>query len=84
MMNEDAHYLERRMARPLADHVQERVLAGDTVLIPILEKALRNMARDIGRDVNGLQFRLVEQCVTDTEHPELRTERITQLHTSTP
>lgn len=84
VISDDAHYLKHRMARPLADHVQEQVLAVDTVLLPILEKALRNMVRDSGREVDGLQFRLVEHCVTDREHPELREERVTLLRTSHP
>ncbi len=82
VISDDAHYLKHRMARPLADHVQEQVLAGNTVLLPILEKALRNMVRDIGQEVDGLQFRLVQHCVTDREHPELREQRVTLLRTS--
>lgn len=79
---DDAHYLKHRMARPLADHVQEQVLAGDTILLPVLDKALRNMVRDMGREVDGFRFRLVERCVTDPLHPELREYRVTPLLTT--
>lgn len=80
----DGHYLERRMARPLADHVQTQVLLGDSVLLPILEQALVAMVRHGEHEVDELQFRLVEDCVHDPKRPELRTERITPLRLSRP
>lgn len=84
VMTGDGHYLKRRMARPLADHVQTQVLRGDSVLLPILEEAMRSMVRDMGREVDDLQFRLVEDCVQDPRRPDLRIERITPLRLSRP
>lgn len=80
----DAYWLKRRMARPLADHVAHRMMHGDTIVLPVLEQAMRSAVRDIGREVAGLKFRLVERCVQDPEHPEQRTERITPLRFSDP
>lgn len=82
VMTSDGHYLKRRMARPLADHVQTQVLRGDSVLLPILEEAMRSMVRDMGREVDDLHFRLVEDCVRHPSRPDLRTERITPLRLS--
>ena len=84
VMTSDGHYLKRRMARPLADHVRTQVLRGDSVLLPILEEAMRSMVRDLGREVDDLQFRLVEDCVQDPRRPDLRNERITPLRLSRP
>lgn len=80
----DAHYLKRRMARPLADHVQERMLAGDSILMPVLAQALRNMARDIGREDGAMHFRLLERCIAHPDHPDQRTERVTPLRLPEP
>lgn len=57
------------------------MIHGDTIVLPVLEQAMRSAARDIG-EVEGLRFRLVERCVRDPERPEQRTERITLLHFS--
>ncbi|HRH71260.1 MAG: hypothetical protein JNL43_07235 [Flavobacteriales bacterium] len=78
----DAYWLERRMARPLADHVAHRMNHGDTIVLPVLERAMRSAVRDIGRDVGNLEFRLVERCVEDPARPDRRTERITLLRFS--
>lgn len=78
----DAYWLKRRMARPLADHVQHRMLAGDTIVLPVLEQAMRSATRGIGREVGDLKFRLVEHCVQDPARPEQRTEEITLLRFS--
>ncbi len=75
----DGYWLKRRMARPLADHVEHRILAGDTVVLPVLEQAMRSATRDIGREGADLEFRLVERCVADPARPEQRTEHITVL-----
>lgn len=80
----DAHWLKRRMARPLADHLEHRMIHGDTIVLPVLEQAMRAAVRDIGREVGDLKFRLVEHCVQDPARPEQRTERITLLRFSVP
>ncbi len=80
LVSPDDHYLVHRMARPLADHVQERLQHGDTVLLPVLSNAMRALVRDIGRETPALRFRLVERCVDDPDQPVERDERITPLH----
>lgn len=84
LVRDDDHYLVHRMARPLADHVQEQVLHGDTIMMPVLSGAMRGLVRDIGRELPGLRFRLVERCVQDPDRPTQRVERITPLHLSEP
>jgi hypothetical protein len=80
----DASYLKQRMARHLADHVQEGLANGSTIPAPVLQEALRSMARDIARDTDGLDYRLIERCATDHARPAFREERITPLILSTP
>ena len=80
----DANYLRKRMARHLADHVGESVTPEHPVPIPILQTAMRSMARDIGRDTDRLQFRLVQHCALDPATPADREERITPLIPVTP
>jgi hypothetical protein len=80
----DANYLRKRMARHLADHVGESITPEHPVPIPILQKAMRSMARDIGRDTDRLQFRLVQQCALDPALPTEREERITPLTLAAP
>lgn len=82
LVSDDDHYLVHRMARPLADHVQEQIQQGDTVIMPVLSNAMRGLVRDIGREVPGLRFRLVERCVEDPGRPMERAGRITPLHLS--
>lgn len=81
---DDRPYLVHRMARPLADHVQEQVAQGDTVLLPVLAAGLRGLVRDIGRDVHTLHFRLVGRCIVDPSKPAERSERITALRLPLP
>ena len=71
--------LRKRMARHLAEYVQDEVLLGEVEPIPVLQQAIRSLVRDIGREGGELQFRLVESCVEDPAHPAVRTERITPL-----
>ncbi|MBL7950735.1 MAG: hypothetical protein JNM62_03345 [Flavobacteriales bacterium] len=84
LVTDDDHYLVRRMARPLADHVQEQLERDDTVLMPVLSDAMRGLVRDIGRESPGLRFRLIERCVKDPARPFERDERITSLHLPEP
>lgn len=84
LVSDDDHYLVHRMARPLADHVQEQLQRGDTVIMPVLSDAMRGLVRDIGRQLPGLRFRLIERCVEDPDRPGERDERITPLHLSQP
>lgn len=72
---DDRHYLVHRMARPLADHLHERIMQGDTVVLPVLSGALRGLVRDIGREVPEPRFRLVERCILPG-HPGRRSERV--------
>lgn len=81
---DDRHYLVRRMARPLADHVYEQVQRGDTLLIPVLSAALRGMVRDLSREVPDPRYRSVARCITDPADPWRRTEHITPLRLSPP
>ena len=80
----DAHYLRKRMARHLADHIGESITPEHPVPIPILQEAMRSMARDIARDTDGLQFRLIQHCATDPARPAEREERITPLNFTAP
>lgn len=80
-------YLQRRTVQAIARHVQAEVHAGDTVPAEPLLRAMRGMvyqgAFDTGRDrhLPKLDFRLVEQCVSDPRSPRHREERITLLRT---
>lgn len=84
MVPSDAHFLKRRMARPLADHVQQQVLAGDTVLLPVLSTTLRNMVHESPGESPDMHYRLVEQCIPDVDKPSERVERFTLLTLSQP
>jgi hypothetical protein len=84
VMPPGAPYLRERMARPLADHVQEQIAQGDTILMPILEQALRNMSRDLGLEGDALRFRSVERCIVNVDRPGERTSRTTVLRTAVP
>ena len=75
----DANYLTRRMAATIAWHVQAEVEAGGSAPSRELRQAMRSMVRDIGREVPGLRFQLVRQCVTDPSQPQERETRITPL-----
>lgn len=75
----DANYLTRRMAATIAWHVQAEVEAGGSAPSGELQQAMRSMVRDIGREVPGLRFQLVRQCVTDPSQPQERETRITPL-----
>ncbi len=80
-------YLQRRVAQAIARHVQAEVHAGDTIPATQLIGAMRSMALyseyepGEGRTPPAVEFRLVEQCVTDPSRPMLREEQITQLRT---
>ena len=78
----EEYWLKRRMARPLADHVEHRIIHGDTIVLPVLEQAIRSAVRDVGREGDDLKFRLIERCIQDPSRPEKRTERITPLRFS--
>jgi DNA-binding transcriptional LysR family regulator len=79
------NFLERRTAQAIARHIQAGVHEGDTMVSAVLLPAMRSMALyseyepGVGRPLPSMEFRLVEHCVTDAEHPRLREERITQL-----
>jgi hypothetical protein len=80
-------YLQRRTVQNLARHVQAEVQRGDTILDHHLVQAIRmnvlssNYEPGRGNEVPEPEFRLVEQCIIDTEQPMVRMERITHLHT---
>lgn len=74
----DANYLTRRMAATIAWHVQAEVGAG-RVPSKELQQAMRSMVRDIGREVPGLRFQLVQQCVADPTRPEERETSVVPL-----
>jgi len=72
------HYLVRRMARPLADHIHDRNQHGDTVVMPVLAQALRRLTRDLEHP-STVRFRSVSRCVVDPAHPEGRSLEIIEL-----
>ncbi len=80
-------YVQRRVAQAIARHVQAEVAMGDTVPAVELVRAMNSMALysefdpGEGRVPTQIEFRLVEQCVTDPKRPAHRTERITNLRT---
>ena len=76
--------LPRRMARHLAEYVQDGVAEGDDRPMPVLQQAIRSMVRDITGETDSLQFRLVEQCVQDPEQPKDRKTQITMLEFDRP
>lgn len=80
----DDHYLLKRMARRVADHVHEEVAGGGGEVMPVLAQALRGLAERRAGDVREPRFRLVERCVEDPEQPGHRSERITVLRLPTP
>ena len=76
--------LPRRMARHLAEYVQDGVAEGDHRPMPVLQRAIRSMVRDFTRETDSLQFRLVEECVLELELPKDRKTRITLLEFDRP
>ena len=76
--------LPRRMARHLAEYVQDGVAEGDHRPMPVLQRAIRSMVRDFPRETDSLQFRLVEECVLELELPKDRKTRITLLEFDRP
>jgi len=76
--------LPRRMARHLAEYVQDGVAEGDHRPMPVLQRAIRSMVRDFTRETDSLQFRLVEECVLELELPKDRKTRITLLELDRP
>lgn len=76
--------LPRRMARHLAEYVQDGVAEGDHRPLPILQQAIRSMVRDSAGETDSLQFRLVEECVQDPHRPKDRKTRITLLQFDRP
>lgn len=75
----NSHYLIGRMARPLADHVDERILRGDTLVMPVLAKAIRNMAEGTAVNEDPSRYRLNRQCITEPSHPEARSTEFIDL-----
>jgi len=75
----NSHYLIGRMARPLADHVNDRMLSGDTVVMPLLAHAIQNMACEEDANEAPLRYRLVRKCVVDPAHPEVRSAEFIEL-----
>ena len=64
------HYLATRMARNIAAYLNGGSPFPDTLRVdPLMERAVRGMVRDIGREVKDLRFRAVQQCVTDDQRP---------------
>ena len=76
--------LPRRVARHLAEYVQDGVAEGDHRPMPVLQRAIRSMVHDFTGETDSLQFRLVEQCVQDPELPKDRKTRITLLELDRP
>lgn len=71
LLPEDRPYLMRRMARPLAQMVSGDLRSG-RVVDPLLARSVHGLARDIGREVPDLRFRLVERCVLFPSEPARR------------
>lgn len=80
----DANYLTRRMARSIAWYVQSEIASGAKVPSRGMQRAMKSMVRDIGREVPGLRFRSKEACVIDPGRPSDREERITPLNLERP
>jgi hypothetical protein len=64
------HYLATRMVRNIAAYLNGGSPFPDTLRVdPLMERAMRGMVRDIGREVKNLRFRAVQQCVADDRRP---------------
>lgn len=84
LVNASFDPLPRRMARHLAEYVQDGIAEGDHRPIPVLQQAIRSMVRDTTGETDSLQFRLVEECVQDPDLPMDRETRITLLEFDRP
>jgi len=84
LVNASLDPLPRRMARHLAEYVQDGVAEGEHRPLPILQQAIRSMVHDITVETDSLQFRLVEECVQDPDLPKDRKTRITMLEFDRP
>lgn len=69
------HYAMRRMAGSIARYAEQEGAHGALIGSPLLMQAMHTMVRDIGREVPDLHFELMESCVTDPVHPEIRISR---------
>lgn len=64
------HYLDTRMARNIAAYLNGGSPFPDSLRVdPLMERAMRGMVRDIGREVKDLRFRAAQQCVADDRRP---------------
>lgn len=77
-------YVYRRMTRPLAELVATDVQQGHAVLMPRLAAILRGAARDTGREVPDLRYRLVQRCITNPARPQERVESVIELQLPPP